>query len=127
MASVLVADGGYWAPENATLPHHPEIEVYIAPDRTPHGPAPPLVQAEPDEDATSKERMRVKAYSERGRQLMIRRRTTVEPVFGHIKEARSFRRFSMRGLDAVRGEWALVAACHNFLKLFTHGPQPQPA
>jgi hypothetical protein len=41
----------------------------------------------------------------------------VEPVFGQIKEARSFRRFSLRGLRKVRGEWTLVSLCHNLLKL----------
>ena len=29
-----------------------------------------------------------------------------------------FDRFRLRGLGKVRGEWNLVAACHNLLKLF---------
>ena len=45
----------------------------------------------------------------------------VEPVFGQIKEARGFRRFSLRGLEAVQAEWLLVAAVHNLGKLFTSG------
>jgi hypothetical protein len=33
---------------------------------------------------------------------------------GHL----GFRRFSFRGLAAVRAEWALVCATHDLLKLF---------
>jgi Transposase DDE domain len=39
----------------------------------------------------------------------------VEPVFGQIKQARGFRRFSLRGLAKVKSEWALVCATHNVL------------
>jgi len=41
----------------------------------------------------------------------------VEPVFGHAKEARGFRRFSLRGLRKVASEWTLVCLCGNLLKL----------
>ena len=41
----------------------------------------------------------------------------VEPVFGHVKEARRFRRFSLRGITKVRGEWTLVSLVHNLLKV----------
>lgn len=45
------------------------------------------------------------------------RKQVVEPVFGQIKQARGFRQFLLRGLDAVRGEWALICTVHNLLKL----------
>ena len=45
------------------------------------------------------------------------RKQTVEPVFGQIKQARGFRQFLLRGLDKVRGEWALICTAHNLLKL----------
>jgi hypothetical protein len=40
-------------------------------------------------------------------------------VFGQIqmKHARGFRQFLLRGLDRVRGEWALLRTAHNLLKL----------
>lgn len=44
----------------------------------------------------------------------------VEPVFGQIKEARGFRRFLLRGLDNIRGEWRLVCVTHNLLKLWRY-------
>jgi len=45
------------------------------------------------------------------------RKITAEPVFGQVKAARGFRQFLLRGLEAVRGEWSLIAAAHNLLKL----------
>lgn len=45
------------------------------------------------------------------------RKQIVEPVFGQIKAARGFRQFLMRGLDAVKHEWAMICTVHNLLKL----------
>ena len=45
------------------------------------------------------------------------RKQVVEPVFGQIKQARGFRQFLLRGLDQVRGEWAVICTVHNLLKL----------
>ena len=42
----------------------------------------------------------------------------VERVNEQIKEARGLRRFLLRGLEKVNGEWHLIAAAHNLLKLF---------
>ncbi|WP_395994376.1 transposase [Aeribacillus pallidus] len=38
-------------------------------------------------------------------------------MFGHIKGNRSFRRFSLRGLDKVHVEFGIVALAHNILKV----------
>lgn len=46
----------------------------------------------------------------------------VEPVFGHIKEPRGFRRFSLRGVFKVRAEWTLVCLCHNLIELLAPRP-----
>jgi transposase len=48
------------------------------------------------------------------------RKQIVEPVFGQIKAARGFRRFSLRGFDQVRHEWALICTVHNLTKLVRH-------
>lgn len=45
------------------------------------------------------------------------RKQVVEPVFDHIKRARGFRQFLLRGLTKVRGEWAMLCTAHNLLKL----------
>lgn len=56
----------------------------------------------------AKERMAAKVRTPAGRALYARRKVTVEPVCGQIKEARGFRRFLLRGLATSRGEWCLV-------------------
>ncbi len=38
-------------------------------------------------------------------------------MFGQIKHAGGFRQFLLRGLDKVRGEWAMVCTAHNLTKL----------
>ncbi len=48
--------------------------------------------------------------------IYARRKVKVESVLGHIKGNRSFRRFSLRGLDKVQIEFGLVAMAHNLLK-----------
>ena len=71
----------------------------------------------PEPPATAKEHMAAKVRSPEGRALYARRKVIVEPVFGQIKAARGFRRFLLRGLDKIRGEWRLVCVTHNLLKL----------
>ena len=49
--------------------------------------------------------------------IYARRKVEVESVFGHIKGNRSFRRFSLRGLEKVHVEFGIVALAHNLLKV----------
>ncbi len=65
--------------------------------------------------------MRRKLQTTRGRQRYALRMQTVEPVFGQIKQGRGFRQFLLRGLEKVGGEWSLICAGHNLLKLFRSG------
>src|SRR5579859_1772906 len=67
--------------------------------------------------------MHQKLTTAQGRATYSRRKVIVEPVFGQIKQALGFRRFSLRGLGKVAAEWGLVCLCHNLLKLYrTLGP-----
>ena len=45
------------------------------------------------------------------------RKQIAEPVFGQIKQARGFRLFLLRGLEAAQAEWALICTAHNITKL----------
>ena len=74
-----------------------------------------------DAPATAQERMAAKVRTPDGKALYARRKVIVEPVFGQIKEARGFRRFLLRGLEKLRGEWRLVCLTHNLLKLWRYG------
>ncbi len=62
--------------------------------------------------------MRRKLATKRGKVIYAKRKVTVEPVFGQIKQARGFRQFLLRGLDKVKGEWTLICTTHNLLKLW---------
>ena len=62
--------------------------------------------------------MRRELRTKWGRQRYALRMETVEPVFGQIKQARSFRQFLLRGLVKVNREWLLICTGHNLLKLF---------
>ena len=53
------------------------------------------------------------AYQHTRHQAGATRKFVVEPVFGQIKQARGFRQFLLRGLEKVRGEWALICMTHN--------------
>jgi hypothetical protein len=73
---------------------------------------------------TAKENMAAKLRTPAGRALYARRKVIVEPVFGQIKGARGFRRFLLRGLAKVRGEWRLVCLTHNLLKIWRYRCAP---
>jgi hypothetical protein len=68
--------------------------------------------------------MRAKLQTAAGRAVYALRKGVVEPVFGQIKAARGFRRFSLRGLGKIRGEWRLVCLTHNLLKVWRYRSAP---
>lgn len=109
------ADTGYYSDANAQHCAARGIDPYIAVGRTPHGLA---EAAPPKRSSPTKTAMRAKLESPDGHAVYARRKVIVEPVFGQIKSAQGFRRFSLRGLVKVRCEWALVCLTHNLLKLF---------
>jgi len=62
--------------------------------------------------------MQRKLRTKTGRKVYSRRKAIVEPVLGHIKAARGFDRFRLRGVWKVKGEWTLVTLAHNICRLF---------
>jgi len=113
------ADAGYWTPEAPKRCEHLGTDVYISTRRRRHGEQHGVTPNVPfPENADEREKMRAKLHTKEGRNIYARRKAVVEPVFGQIKEARGFRRFSLRGQEAVGAEWSLVCMTHNLLKLF---------
>jgi transposase len=113
----VTADAGFWSPENSGWAEDQGVDAYISTQRQRHG-APPTNPAEPPgPTATPQQRMRHKVSTTEGRAIYRRRKCLPEPVFGQIKQAMGFRRFSMRGLYKARGEWALVCMSHNVRRL----------
>lgn len=68
---------------------------------------------------TPKQRMARKLRTKPGRAAYARRKAIVEPVFGQIVTLQG-KHVMLRGLDNARGEWKLLAACHNLRKLHGH-------
>jgi hypothetical protein len=126
LPAVMTLDAGYWSEDNAGHCESLGIEAYIATGRLPHGQPPPPLRGPLPRDADARTRMARKLRSKKGSAIYAQRKTIVEPVNGQIKEARGLRRFLLRGLEKVNGEWHLIAATHNLLKLFRFRRSQQP-
>ena len=111
----------YFAPQNIQDFEARQIEPFIATGREPHhqswqarfaqNPSPPAPEASPIV------KMAYKLQTALGKAIYGRRKSTVEPVLGIIKEVLGFRQFSLRGLAAVAGEWGLVCLAWNLKRL----------
>jgi transposase len=111
-------DSGYYSETAVQALEALGFDPYMATERQRHHVLPTeILQA----SATAKERMTAKVQTPEGKALYARRKVIVEPVFGQIKEARGFRRFLLRGLQKIRGEWRLVCLGHNLLKIWRFG------
>lgn len=101
-------------------------QVYAATRRQAHGRTVADLEARPDPPAPPpgapiSEIMAHRLGTAEGRGLYALRKQTVEPVFGIIKEAMGFRRFTLRGLGKAGQEWSLVATAYNIKRLFGLG------
>jgi transposase len=114
-------DSGYYSEAAAKAVEQLGVDPYMATGRQ----QPHVLEADVVKPpTTAKERMAAKVRTPKGRDLYARRKVNVEPVFGQIKEARGFRRFLLRGLDNIRGEWCLVCLTHNLLKIWRYTCAP---
>src|SRR6266699_587451 len=117
-AIVATLDSGYYSEAAVSALETLGFDPYMATGRQRHHePETPALQ----EPANAKARMTAKVQTPKGKALYARRKVIVEPVFGQIKEARGFRRFLLRGLENIRGEWRLVCLTHNLLKIWRYG------
>jgi hypothetical protein len=114
------ADNGYWSPGNAAACEEERIEAFIATGREPHHPGLKERFEEPPElspEADSLAKMRHKLKTRAGKAIYALRKQVVEPVFGIIKSVLGFRRFSLRGLKKVQGEWCLICLAYNLKRM----------
>lgn len=113
-------DNGYYSAANVKACLDRRIEPLIALGReTHHLPlaerfGPDALEPETDDPVI---RMAWRLKTKAGRALYAKRKTTVEPVFGIIKQVMGFRQFSLRGLAAVAGEWTLVTLAFNLKRM----------
>ena len=116
------ADAGYYSAKAVDELYAMGVDPFVAPEQTRHGRVvPPAPRGRIPSHLSSRDRMRRKLQTRRGRQRYALRMQTVEPVFGQIKQGRGFRQFLLRGLEKVNGEWSLICTGHNLLKLFRFG------
>src|SRR4051812_2081256 len=98
---VVSADAGYFSEDNVKYLESETIEPYVATGRQKHGAVEPVaLGGRIPSGATVQERMARKLRTKKGQREYSKRKGTVEPVFGQIKEVRGLRRFLLRGLEA---------------------------
>lgn len=114
-------DAGYFTVETIETLTQMGIEPYIATGRQPHHPdwRTWLQKASDPPPATAAPRLKMtyKLQTAIGQAIYRLRKSTVEPVFGIIKETLGFRQFSLRGLVKAAGEWNLVCLAYNLKRL----------
>jgi hypothetical protein len=106
------ADSGYLSEANLATLQARGIVPHIATGRAKH---PDEVKRKIGGPLTQAMRDKLKRAGWRSRYGL--RKQMVEPVFGQIKQGRSFRQFLLRGVEKVRAQWALICLAHNLTKL----------
>jgi transposase len=117
----LLADAGYFSASNVGRCEEAGITPYISDHRERHNQTwddrfktPPAYP----EDADAVIQMAHRLRTQEGRAIYAKRKSTVETVFGIIKEVMGFRRFHLRGYDAAQGEWNLVCMAWNMKRMY---------
>ena len=116
----LLADTGYFSADNVKTCSKQRIEPLIAMGRDSHHLplAERLAQDAPaPETGDPLEKMAWYLKTKEGKARYAKRKATVEPVFGIIKHVLGFRQFSLRRLDAVKGEWKLMVIAYNLKRM----------
>ncbi|MFH5823919.1 transposase [Georgenia sp. AZ-5] len=119
---VVLADAGYRSVENVTVPGPARLiatgqgrdDARRARQEPTSGP--------PPEGADPLEAMDHRLRTPEGRELYRQRAPMVEGTNGQLKDVIGLRRFSRRGLRAVRSDLDFAATVHNILKLFRAAP-----
>lgn len=116
-----VADTGYFSEKNITDCEQKNINPIISTAREKHN---SYLTSYLSQDTglspitTPVEKMSRKMKSTECKGIYKKRKQTVEPVFGIIKEILGFRRFSLRGEEETDAEWSLVCAAYNLKRFF---------
>jgi len=119
---VMLFDGGYLSEDNLTTPGPDRLVATTKSHKLRRAAKKDgFATGDPPPGASPIEAMEHRLRTEEGMALYTLRQHTVEPVFGTIKAARGFRRFTRRGYVAARAEWQLITATHNIAKLHRSG------
>ncbi|MGZ8913837.1 MAG: transposase [Methylobacter sp.] len=119
-ADALLADTGYFSATNVRTCEAHNIKPLIAMGRdSHHQPLAERLAPDAPEPDTDDPVVKMAWYlkTREGKACYAKRKCRVEPVFGIIKQVLGFLQFSLRGLDAVAGEWKLVAMAFNLKRM----------
>jgi hypothetical protein len=115
----VLADAGYCSDENLAALEPTGIDAYVSTRKQKHGVRPgPCPRGPIPQAPTRVERMTRKLQTKTGAAVYATRKAIVEPVIGQIKHGRGFRQSLLRGVEKVRGEWALICTTHSVLKFY---------
>jgi len=120
----LLADAGYFSADNVKQCEAAKVTPYISDNRERHNlPWDERFKLPPPcpQDADAVTAMAHRLRTTEGKAIYAKRKSTVETVFGIIKEVMGFRRFHLRGRDAAQGEWNLVCIAWNLKRIHTLG------
>jgi transposase len=112
---VVLADAGYKSEGNFEGLEERGVTGYIPLGRYRRESA-----REPDEKLLATHRMKRRMATKRGRQRYRKRKHIAEAPFGWIKDALGFRRFHLRGVENVQGEWSLMCMALNLRRMGTN-------
>ena len=117
----ILADAGYFSEEVVGSVADGFTKPFVPRERVKHDdPVQPAPRGRIPDNLSVVDRALRRLKTKEGQQIYSKRKETIEPVFGQIKEARGIRTFLLRGLEKVKGEWKLVCLTHNILKLWRH-------
>ena len=102
---IVLADAGYASEDGFKELESLEIDAYVSLGRE--------GRKAPEQLTSARRRMAAKLGTPGGRRAYADRKHIAEPPFGWIKQVLGFRRFSFRGLAAVKDEWFLVCLALN--------------
>lgn len=118
----LLADTGYFSESNVDKCKDANIEPLMPEKREKHNqPLMDRFKEEPEApiDSSAVQAMNHRLQTSEGKELYAKRKSTVETVFGIIKQVLGFRQFLLRGVDAVQSEWSLVCIGWNLKRMHT--------
>jgi len=116
----LLADAGYFSEANVDKCMRANLVPFIPGQRQKHNtPLAERYQEEPElpEDASAVEVMNHRLQTREGKEIYALRKSTVETVFGIVKEVLGFRQFLLRGLSSAENEWSLVCIGWNLKRM----------
>ena len=108
----LLADAGYCNEADLACLEERGVDGYVALGREGNKAVAVNAKAHP-----ARTRMANKLATPEGRACYAKRKWLSEAPNGWIKQALGFRRFSVRGLNQARGEWALVCLALNIKRM----------